>query len=129
MKDIKNYNIQGNNRCNNYVSQLLNVHNVTDVRRIKIHTAEPLVPVPSHLEAEITIAKLKKYKLTGSDEIPAGGEILVSVIHKLINSIWNNEELLYQWKESLSVPVHKNDDKTDCIIMGYHCSHLHTKFY
>jgi hypothetical protein len=28
----------------------------------EIHTAEPLVSGPSHLEVEIAIAKLKKYK-------------------------------------------------------------------
>jgi hypothetical protein len=44
------------NRWKNYFSQLLNVHNVSDVRHIEVHTAEPLVPGPSHLEAEIAIA-------------------------------------------------------------------------
>jgi hypothetical protein len=38
------------------------VHNVSDVRYIDVHTAEPLVPDPSGLEVEIAIAKLKKYK-------------------------------------------------------------------
>jgi hypothetical protein len=32
---------------------------------------EPLVPGPIHLEAEIAIVKLKKYKSHGSDQIPA----------------------------------------------------------
>jgi hypothetical protein len=36
------------------------------------------------------------------------------VIHKLINSIWNKEELPDQWKESIIVPVHKMGDETDC---------------
>jgi hypothetical protein len=41
---------------------------------------------------------VKKYISPGSAQIPAeliqaGGETLVSVIHKLINSIWNKEEL------------------------------------
>jgi hypothetical protein len=58
---------------------LLNVHDVSDVRQIEIHTAEPLVPGPCHLEVQISIAKLKKYKSRGSDQIPAelyqaGGE-------------------------------------------------------
>jgi hypothetical protein len=44
----------------------------------------------------------------------AGGETLVSVIHKLIISIWNKEEMSDQWKESIFVPIHKTDDKTDC---------------
>jgi hypothetical protein len=95
------------------------VHNVSDVRQIDVHTAELLVPGPSHFEVEIVITKLKKYKLPGSDQIlaeliQAGGEILLSVIHKLINSVWNKEELPDQWKESITVPVHKKGDKTDC---------------
>jgi hypothetical protein len=34
------------------------------------------------------------------------------VIHKLINSIWNKEELPDQRKESIIAPVHKKGDKT-----------------
>jgi hypothetical protein len=54
---------------------------------------------------EIAIAKLKKYKSPGRDQIlaeliQAGGEILLSSIHKLVNSVWNKEELPDQWKES-----------------------------
>jgi hypothetical protein len=56
--------------------------------------------------------------LPGSDHIlseliQAGGEILRSEIHKLINSIWNKEELPDHWKESIIVPFHKKGDKTD----------------
>jgi hypothetical protein len=62
---------------------------------------------------------LKKYKSPGSEQIPAeliqaGGEILLSEIHKLINSVWNKEELPDQWEESIIVPIHKKGDKTDC---------------
>jgi hypothetical protein len=75
----------------------LNFHNVSDVRKLEIHIAAPLVPDPSHLEVDISIAKLKKYKSLGSDEIlaevyQAGGETLVSVIYKIITSIRNKEE-------------------------------------
>jgi hypothetical protein len=85
------------NRWKRYFSQLLNDHNVNDFRQTEIHTAEPLVPGPSHLEIEITIAKLTKYKSPGSDQtqaelFQAGGETSVSVIHTLTNSIWNKEE-------------------------------------
>jgi hypothetical protein len=44
----------------------------------------------------------------------AGGETLLSVGHKLINSIWTKEELPFQWKEYIIVPVHKKGDKTAC---------------
>jgi hypothetical protein len=79
------------NRWKNYFSQLLNVHNVSDVRQIEVRTAEPLVPGPSRLEVEIAIAKLKKYKSPDSDQIlteliQAGSETLLYAIHKLINS-------------------------------------------
>jgi hypothetical protein len=59
---------------------------------------------------------LKKYKSVGSDEIPAelvlaGGEIFRSVIHKLINSVWNRKELSDQSMESSIVPTYKEGDK------------------
>jgi hypothetical protein len=44
----------------------------------------------------------------------ARGDKLLSAIRKLINSIWNKEELPDQWKESIIVPIHENGDKTDC---------------
>ena len=34
-------------KWNNYFSQLLNVHEVSDARQTDIHTAEPLVPETS----------------------------------------------------------------------------------
>jgi hypothetical protein len=97
----------------------LNTHWVSDVRQIEIHTAELLVSDPIPFEGEIAIAKLKNYKLPGSDQIPAeliqvGGETVQSEIHKLINSIWNKEELPDQWKESITLPILKKGCKTDC---------------
>jgi hypothetical protein len=99
------------NMWKNYFSQLLNVHNVSHVRHKKVHTAEPLLVLgPSPLEVEIAIAKFKKYKTPGSDQIPteliqAGGETLLSVINKLINSIWSKEQLPDQRRESLQVNI------------------------
>jgi hypothetical protein len=123
------------NRWKSYFSQLVNVHNVSDVRQMEVHTVEQLVPVPSRLEVEIATAKLKKYKSPGSDEIlvkliKVRGESLLSLIHKLIHSIWDREELPDQWKESIVIPIHKKCNKTGCnIILGYHCYQLHTTFY
>jgi hypothetical protein len=71
------------NTWQNYYSQLLSVHDISDVRQIEVHTAEP---GPSCLEVEIAIAKLKKYKSQGSNRIlaetnRAEGETLLSAIH------------------------------------------------
>jgi hypothetical protein len=106
-----------------YFQLILNVHRVSDVRQIEIHTDEPLEPDPSPFEVEIAITSLKMYKSSGSDQIKAqqiqaGGEQLRSEIHKLVKSIWKKEELPYQWKESVIVPIHKKGDKTDC--SNYH---------
>jgi hypothetical protein len=59
------------NRWKNYFSQLLNVHRVSDVKQIEMHTAELLVPDPSPFEVEIAIAIFKRYESPGSDKIPA----------------------------------------------------------
>jgi hypothetical protein len=70
---------------------------------------------------------VKKFKSSGGDQIlaeliQAGGETLLSVIHKHLNSIWNEEELHDQWKKPNIVPIHKKGDKTDCNnYRGYHC--------
>jgi hypothetical protein len=79
-------------RWKNYYPQLLKVHNVSYVRQIKICTAEPVTPGPSHFEVGTAIAELKKSKPPGSDQIlaeliQAGGEGLLSATHKLNNSI------------------------------------------
>jgi hypothetical protein len=109
------------------------MHNVSDVRQIGLHTAEPLVPGPSHLDIEIAIAKLIKYKLPGRDQITAELDSSwmqnITKISKLINYIWNKEELPAQWKESIIVPVHKKGDKTDCNNYRGICYQLHTKCY
>jgi hypothetical protein len=76
---------------------------------------------------------LKKYKSPGSDQIPAeliqaGGEILLSAIHKLC-SVWNKEEFPDQWKKSIIVAVQKKGGKMAVIIIVvYHHHELHTTF-
>jgi hypothetical protein len=56
---------------------------------MKILTAEPLVPMPTPLEVEIAIPKLKRYKSPGFNQIvakliQAGGETFRSEVEKLI---------------------------------------------
>jgi hypothetical protein len=99
-------------RWRNNFFQLLNVQGGKDVRQTEIHTAEPLVPEPSASEVEMAIEKLKRHKSPGIDQIraeliKAGGRTIRSEIHKLINSVWNKEELPEQWKESIIVSIYK----------------------
>jgi hypothetical protein len=80
------------------------VHEINNVRQAEIHTAEPLVPEPSSSEVDIATWKVKRYKLPGTDQIPAdliqaGDNTLHSKIHTLINSICYKEKLPEQWKE------------------------------
>jgi hypothetical protein len=90
----------------NYLCQLLNVLDVSGVRQREMRTGEPLAYEPSRLGFEIAIEKLKRYKSPGVDQIPAeliqaGGNTSRSEKHKLINSMWNKEELPQQWKEPI----------------------------
>jgi hypothetical protein len=105
------------NRWKNFFNQVLNVHGVHNVKQMDIHMAKPLVTEPSLVE--IAIGKLKRYKSLGTDQILAefikgGSKTLCFEIHRLICSIWNQEELPQQWKESIIVSIHKKGDKTDC---------------
>jgi len=93
-------------RWRNHFSQLLNIHEVNDIRVTEIRTAKPLVPDPSAFNVELAIEKLTSHKSPGMDQIPAefikaGGRIIRYEIHKLFISIWNKEELPEEWKESI----------------------------
>ena len=55
---------------------------------------------------------LKKTQITKL--VKVGGSTIHSEIHKLINSVWNKEELSEEWKESIILPIYKMGDKTDC---------------
>jgi hypothetical protein len=122
------------NRWKNYFCQLLNVHRAGGVRQTEMHTAKPFVPEATASEVEVAVGKLKRFKSPGVNQIPdeliqAGGERLLSEIHKLIRLIWN-KELPHQWKESVMVPIHKRVIKLTLIIIeAYHCCQLHKKFY
>jgi len=65
------------------------------------------VPGQSASEAEMASEKLKRHKPPGADqglaELISRGRTIRSGIHKLINSIWTEEELAQEWKESITV--------------------------
>jgi hypothetical protein len=48
-----------------------------------------------------------------------------------VNSIWNEEGLPQQWKESTTIPAYIRSviKLIEVIVAAYHCYQLHTKFY
>jgi hypothetical protein len=81
------------------------------------------------------VMSVTSYTSPGIDQIPvelnqAGGKTLRYEIRTLINSIYNKEELHQRWKESITVPIYKKDDKTAVVIIrAYHYYQLYTNFY
>jgi hypothetical protein len=96
---------------------------------------EPLVPGPSRLEVEIAIAKLKKYKSPGSDQIPAalieaGGEMLLSAVYSSLILFGIRKNCLISGRSLLLYQFTKRVTKLNVIIIvGYHCYQHHTQFY
>jgi hypothetical protein len=77
------------------------------------------VPEPSAFKVQTDIEKLQRHKSPNVDQIlgeliTAGGRIIRSEIHILLNSISNKEKLPAAWKESINVPIYKKGDKKDC---------------
>jgi len=86
----------------NHFSHLLSVHVVNDVRQREIQTAKLVVLEPSAFDIEMAIKKLKRRNSLDIDEIPAemiksGCRTIISEIYKLMNSVWNMEQLTEQW--------------------------------
>jgi len=94
-----------------------------------------LCPVPVRLR--LLFKSPQKYRSPGTHQIPAerigkGGGTIGSKIHKLINSVWNEEEWPQVWKESIIfiLPIYKKSDKQIILIIElFHCYQLHTEFY
>jgi len=69
---------------------------------------------------EVVTENFKIYKAPGNDQFQAEliqtwDETLRDGIqtHKLINSIWNKEELPQHWKESITATIYKMGDSPD----------------
>jgi hypothetical protein len=99
------------NRQKNYFSQLLNAHNVSDVRQLN-HVCR----VPAVLRFKLALQSWKS--ITLQVVIKPCQNLLRQVVKHWcllsINSICAKEELPDQWKESSIVPIHKKVDKTAC---------------
>jgi hypothetical protein len=67
----------------------------------------------------MAVAKIKRHKLPGIDQIPAelikaGGRTIHCEIREITNSVWNKEDVSEEWKESNIVPVYQKANNTDC---------------
>jgi len=67
-----------------------------------------------HLEFELFHGDEKSDEWNGAGLIKAGGRTICLEFHKVINSIWNKEEMTEEWKESIIVPIYMKGDKTEC---------------
>jgi hypothetical protein len=101
----------------------------------EIHTVDPLVPDLSPFAVETSIAKLKWYKLPGTDQIltkltQEGSE------HYVLGSI--NSLILFGIRKNClssgrSIRLYQCTSRAIklivVIIVGYHCYQLHNKLY
>jgi hypothetical protein len=82
------------------------------IRRTEIQTAEPFVPEPSIFEFEDAIGKLKIYKSSGADQIPAelikvgggggGEEHCILICTKFLSSYGTKKNFLTGGRNHLS---------------------------
>lgn len=90
-----------------------------DVVAEKYDTVEQNIERPSKEEVEAGLDMLKNGKAPGADYIipeclKNGGEQLIKKLHKLINKIWNQEEIPIAWSTSVLYPVFKKGDTMCC---------------
>jgi hypothetical protein len=116
-------------------SQSFYLFGVNDFRKTEVHKSKPIGPESIAFGFEMSIEKVRGRKLLGIDHIPtemfkAWDKTISLEVQKLINTIWNKEELPEEWKESIIIPIYKKDDKVIVVVLEvYQFYQLRTKFY
>ena len=119
-------------RWRNYISQLLYIYGVNDIKNTVVHTAEPPVSEPSATEVELAIAKLKSHKSPGINQIPA--ELIKAGVEKFVMKSIN---LLFLFvikrnyvrtgaSRSLYLSIRREIKETVVTIGAYHFCQLRT---
>jgi len=62
---------------------------------------------------------LKNNKAAGTDGIQPiltkyGGNKLLNRIYELVRQIWEMERIPEEWKETITVPIYKKEDRNGC---------------
>jgi hypothetical protein len=97
---------------------LLNQSN-ENITVFQYSTVEQLIEKPSEEEVKIGLDMLKNGKALGDDEIVSeclkkGGQGLLNQLHKLMNTIWEQEGIPEAWRISIICPIHKKGDTMEC---------------
>ena len=79
--------------------QMSTVFWLGDIRQTDIHTTAPLVPA---MPTENLNYKSPGIAQISAKLIKAGGRTFCYEIHEFINSVWNKEDMLAEWKESVT---------------------------
>jgi hypothetical protein len=113
-------------RWRNHFSQLLNVHEVNEIRQTAIQTAEPLMPEPNVFEFQMANKKLNRHKLPGPDQIAAdmikaGGWTII--LRLILLGIIRRNCLRSEKSQTLYIFIRR------VIIQAHHSCQLSTKLY
>ncbi|VDO77720.1 unnamed protein product [Schistosoma curassoni] len=112
---------QQRNRWVEYFEELLNrpaLMNSPDIEAA--HTDLPIdVSPPTTEEIRMTIRQIKRGKAAGPDNIPAEAlksdiEVTTNMLHILFKKIWEEEQVLMDWKERHHIKIPKKGNLSKC---------------
>ncbi|VDO84330.1 unnamed protein product [Schistosoma mattheei] len=84
------------------------------------HTDTPIdVDPPTTEEIRMTIGQIKRGKAAGPENIPAEAlksniEVTKNMLHLLLQKIWEEEQILMDWKERQLIKIPKKGDLSKC---------------
>ena len=109
-------------RWKDYYSELYNTPRQNDrsiLTEIPSSMNTDKLPDVSREEVEKALHGLKNGKAAGPDGIPAellkyGGQAMVDVMHKLIQQIWDKDEIPEEWGRAAVINLYKKGDPLQC---------------